>query len=70
FDLVLKEHPKNGNVIYAKSRSKAEIGEIDDSLILLAEAISYYGKTIKNWAIKDKSFKSIKDDLRFRALVK
>jgi hypothetical protein len=57
-------------VIYAKSRSKAEIGEINDSLILLAEAISYYGKTIKKWAIKDKSFKSIKDDLRFRTLVK
>ena len=57
-------------MVYAKSRSMAEIGKIDESLILLAEAISYYGKTIKNWAIKDKSFKSVKDDLRFRALVK
>ncbi|MGI0069064.1 MAG: TPR end-of-group domain-containing protein, partial [Nitrosopumilaceae archaeon] len=70
FDKILKEHPKNGTVIYAKARSKAEIGDNNDALVLLAQAISYYGKTIKGWAIKDSSFDRLKEDLKFKMIVK
>jgi len=48
----------------------AEIGRYDDALVLLAQAISYYGRTIKNWAIKDASFDKLKEDPRFKTVVK
>src|SRR2546426_69764 len=70
FDKIIKEHPKNGTVIYAKARSMADIGRYDDSLVLLAQAISYYGRTIKNWAIKDTSFNKLKEDPRLKEIEK
>jgi tetratricopeptide (TPR) repeat protein len=70
FDKILKEFPKNGTIIYAKARSKAQLGQNDDALILLAQAISHYGRTIKNWAVKDSSFDKIKGDPRFKTIVK
>ncbi len=70
FDKILKEFPKNGTIIYAKARSKAQLGEDNDALILLAQAISHYGKTIKNWAVKDSSFDKLKGDPKFKTIVK
>ena len=70
FDSVLKDNPKNGTVIYSKARSKAELGEDLEAMQLLAQAIVYYGKTIKGWAVKDSAFDRLKNDLRFKAVVK
>ena len=70
FDEILKKEPKNVNAIYSKSCSKAQLGEDDEALALLAQAISYKGAVVKNWAIKDKFFDKLKDDPRFNVVVK
>ena len=70
FDDILKKDPKNVNAIYSKSCSKAQLGEEDEALALLAQAISYKGAIVKNWAIKEKFFDKLKDDPRFKVVVK
>jgi len=68
FDKLLTEHKNNVNVIYAKSRSKAALGEIDQSLDLLKQAISQNPKVIKKWAKQEPVFEKIQDDERFKKI--
>src|SRR3972149_3315794 len=68
FDKLLTEHKNNVNVIYAKSRSKAALGEIDQSLDLLKQAISQNPKVIKKWAKQETVFEKIQDDERFKKI--
>jgi len=69
FDRILKQRGKNVNVIYAKSRSQAALGNTEESLSLLKHAISGNKKTIRSWAKQEKIFDSLKNDKRFRKLV-
>lgn len=70
FDQILQKHKDNVNIIYAKSRSKAAIGEHDDSIDLLRKAVSLNGKTIREWARNEKIFEKLHDNDQFRKLVK
>jgi len=70
FDKLLSKHKNNVNVIYAKSRSKAALEEIEDSLSLLKQAISQNPKVIKKWAKQEKIFERFQEDERFKKLVK
>jgi tetratricopeptide (TPR) repeat protein len=70
FDKILSKHKDNVNVIYAKSRSNAAIGEIDQSFELLKKAVSKNPKAIKQWAKQEKIFESLLEDERFRRIIK
>ncbi len=60
----------NVNVTYAKSRSRAALGQIDESLDLLKQAISQNRKVIKKWVEHEKIFESLQDDERFGKIIK
>ena len=70
FDRLLSKHKDNVNVIYAKSRSKAALDELEESLVLLKKAISYNPKVIKKWAKQEKIFERFQEIEQFRKLVK
>ena len=70
FDQILSKHQGNINIIYAKSRSKAALGEYSEALDLLRKAISVDGKTIREWAKKEKVFEKLHGDDNFRKMVK
>ena len=70
FDQILAKHKDNINIIYAKSRSKAAMGEDVESLELLKKAVAMEGKTIREWAKKEKTFQKFHSDDQFKKLVK
>ena len=70
FDQILANRKDNVNVIYAKSRSKAALGEFPESLELLKKAVSLNPKTIRAWAKEEKSFEKLHSNDQFRKLVK
>lgn len=70
FDQILSKHKGNINIIYAKSRSKAALGEYTEALDLLRKAISMDGKTIREWAKKEKVFEKLHSNDSFRKMVK
>jgi len=70
FDKILSKHKDNVNIIYAKSRSKAELGMYPESLELLKQAISKNPKTIRSWAKEEPIFQKLHRDDEFRKLVK
>ena len=61
---------KNVNVTYAKSRSLAAVGQIEQSLELLKHAISQNRKVIKKWVEHEKIFDKLQDDERFKKIIK
>jgi tetratricopeptide (TPR) repeat protein len=70
FSKILLKHKDNGNIIYAKSRSAAALGNYPESIELLKKAISLNGKTIREWAKKEKIFEKLHDNDQFRKIVK
>ena len=70
FDKILSKHKNNVNVTYAKSRSKAALDQIDESLELLKQAISQNKKVIKKWVEHEKIFDKLQDDERFRKIIR
>ena len=70
FDQILKKHKDNVNTVYAKSRSKAALGQFPEALELLKQAVSKDPKTIRAWAKEEKAFTQLHNDDKFRALVK
>ena len=70
FDKLLQIHEGNVNVIYAMARSNAAISNIGRALYLLELAVKKDRKTIKKWALEDKFFDSLQDELKFRKLIR
>ena len=70
FDQILANRKDNVNVIYAKSRSKAALGEFPESLELLKKAVNLNPKTIRTWAKEEKLFEKLHSNDQFRKLVK
>ena len=70
FDKLLQIHEWNVNVIYAMARSNAAISNIGRALYLLELAVKKDRKTIKKWALEDKFFDSLQDELKFRKLIR
>ena len=70
FDEVLQKHRDNINIIYAKARSKAALDQLPESLELSRKAVSREGKTIREWAKKEKIFEKLYDNEEFKRLVK
>ena len=68
FDKILSSN-ENVNVIYAKARSKAAIGNVDESLEFLKKAIKKDPKAVKNWIKSEKIFQSIHDE-RIEKIIK
>ena len=56
-------------MVYAKSRSKAALNEIEESLSLLKEATKQ-SKIIKMWAREDEIFLKFFDDPEFESIVR
>ena len=69
FDKVLERFGANVNVIYAKSRSKAALNQIDESFSLLREATKR-SKIIKTWAREEKIFERFFDNPEFEKIIK
>ncbi len=70
FDQILSKHKDNTSIIYAKSRSIFALGRYPESLELLKKAISLNGKTVREWAKKEKIFEKLHDNDQFRKMVK
>lgn len=70
FDKILMEHKDNVNIIYAKSRSNAALGNYSESIDLLKKAVSKNPKIIRNWAKEEKIFQKFHTDEQFRKIVK
>jgi tetratricopeptide (TPR) repeat protein len=70
FDQILSKHKDNTSIIYAKSRSIFAMGNYPESLELLRKAISLNGKTVREWAKKEKIFEKLHDNDQFRKMVK
>ena len=70
FDEILNKHKDNINIIYAKARSKAALGQDYESIDLLRKAVSREGKTIREWAKKEKIFQKMHGNEEFRKIVK
>ena len=70
FDEILAKHKDNVNVIYAKSRSFAAMGDYVTSLKLLRQSVSKNPKVIREWAKKEKIFEKLHGNDEFRKLVK
>ncbi len=70
FSKILSKHKDNANIIYAKSRSEAALGNYQESMELLKMAISLNSKTIRDWAKEEKIFEKLHDNEQFRKMVK
>ena len=70
FDKISSKHKDNVNIIYAKSRSKAELGKYPESLELLKQAIAKSPKIIRSWAKEEKIFEKFHSNDEFRKIVK
>ena len=70
FDSILAKHKDNVNIIYAKSRSFAAIGDYVTSMKLLKESVSKSPKVIREWAKEEKIFEKLHGNEEFRKLVK
>ena len=70
FDKILSKHKDNVNIIYAKSRSKAALGEFPQALELLKQSISKNPKIIRNWAKEEPVFNKLHSNEQFRKLIK
>ena len=69
FDRVLDKFGNNINLLYAKSRSKIALNQINEGLELLRISVKN-SKDIKEWAKKEKLFEKIYDDKRFQQIVR
>ena len=67
-DIILKDYPNNGDVLFDKSCNLVMLLKIDDALVLLERAI-IQGIQYKVKAKKSKSFEKIFDNSKFKKLV-
>ena len=70
FDEILPKHKDNVNIVYAKSRSFAAIGDYATAMKLLKESVSKSPKTIREWAKEEKIFEKLHGNDEFRKLVR
>ena len=70
FDAILAKNKDNINVIYAKARSKAALGQYSQAMELLTKAVSGSPKVIRVWAREEKVFQVFHSERWFRKLVK
>ncbi|MDH3277849.1 MAG: tetratricopeptide repeat protein, partial [Nitrosopumilus sp.] len=70
FTKILTKYKDNANIIYAKSRSEAALGNYPQAIELLQRAIQLNSKTIREWAKKEKIFEKLHDNEEFRKIVK
>ena len=70
FSKILSKNKDNANIIYAKARSEAALGNYQESMELLKKAVVLNSKTIRDWAKKEKIFEKLHDNEQFKKIVK